>query len=44
MNEHDLEQMRKSSPTQRFKNLTEVIITIYKEELQKPFDLRINFD
>lgn len=45
MNEYDIEQMRKTTPLQRIKNITDIIKTLYREELQKPFtDLRLNFD
>ena len=45
INDYDIEQMRKTSALQRLTNITDIIKTMYKEELQKPFiDLRLNFD
>ena len=45
MNEHDIRQMQNSTPIQRIKNITNIIKTAYREELQKPLtDLRLNFD
>ncbi len=43
MNEADIIEMAGFTPVQNFEQVTQMILSFYKEELQKPLDKKIHF-